>query len=71
MIELSGNPSSFSVYSQVRSLVLENVTRQAQAIYLGTTQAQAADSDSDSEADKSKDSVTEIPKVTFKVVILS
>lgn len=63
VLELPGNPSSFSVYAHVRGLVLENAARQAQGVYLATTQALPSDSDTDDEADKGKEAALQIPKV--------
>ncbi|XP_076065953.1 MYC binding protein highwire isoform X3 [Oratosquilla oratoria] len=63
ILELPGNPSSFSVYARVRGLVLEHASRQAQGIYLATTQPIPSDSETDSDEDNNKDSPVQIPKI--------
>ncbi|CAL4118247.1 unnamed protein product, partial [Meganyctiphanes norvegica] len=63
VIDLPGNPSSFAVYAHIRSLVLENAARQAQSVYLATTQPMPSDTESDDEAEKGKDATIQIPKI--------
>ena len=63
VVELPGNPSSFSVYAHVRNLVLENAARQAQCIYLSVTQPLPSDSESDVDSERGKDTTIQIPKV--------
>ncbi|XP_037787011.1 E3 ubiquitin-protein ligase MYCBP2-like isoform X1 [Penaeus monodon] len=63
VLELPGNPSSFAVYAHVRGLVLENAARQAQSVYLATTQPLPSDSDTDDEGDKGRDPDIQIPKM--------
>lgn len=68
VLELPGNPSSFAVYANVRGLVLENAARQAQGVYLATTQPPPSDSDTDDEGDKAKEHTMQIPKVCNKYI---
>ncbi|XP_064119634.1 E3 ubiquitin-protein ligase MYCBP2-like isoform X5 [Macrobrachium nipponense] len=63
ILALPGNPSSFAVYAHVRGLVLENAARQAQTIYLATTQPIPSESDTDDESDKGKEPMLQIPKM--------
>lgn len=65
VLGLPGNPSSFAVYAHVRGLVLEQAARQAQGVYLATTQPVPSDSDTDDDSDRIKDHVLQIPKVRF------
>ncbi|KAK7079005.1 E3 ubiquitin-protein ligase mycbp2, partial [Halocaridina rubra] len=63
VLALPGNPSSFAVYAHVRGLVLENAARQAQSVYLTTTQPLLSESDTDDDTDKGKEPVLQIPKM--------
>lgn len=63
VLELPGNPSSFAVYAHVRGLVLENAARQAQGVYLATTQPLPSDSDTEDEQDRGREAAVPIPKV--------
>ena len=65
ILALPGNPSSFAVYAHVRGLVLENAARQAQSVYLATTQPLPSESDTDDESDKGREPALQIPKVSF------
>ncbi|XP_069950165.1 E3 ubiquitin-protein ligase MYCBP2 isoform X3 [Cherax quadricarinatus] len=63
VLELPGNPSSFAVYAHVRGLVLENAARQAQGVYLATTQPLPSDSDTDDDGEKGRELTMQIPKM--------
>ncbi|KAK4298747.1 hypothetical protein Pmani_028926 [Petrolisthes manimaculis] len=63
VLGLPGNPSSFAAYAHVRGLVLEQAARQAQGVYLATTQPVPSDSDTDDDSDRTKDQVLQIPKM--------
>lgn len=67
VLELPGNPSSFAVYAHVRGLVLENAARQAQGVYLATTQPLPSDSDTEDEQERSREAAVQIPKVCLFV----
>lgn len=63
VLELPGNPSSFAVYAHVRGLVLENAARQAQGVYLATTQPLPSDSDTEDEQERGREAAVPIPKM--------
>ena len=69
VLELPGNPSSFAVYAHVRGLVLENSARQAQGVYLATTQPLPSDSDTDDDQERGRESSVPIPKVCVCVCV--
>lgn len=70
VLELPGNPSSFAVYAHVRGLVLENAARQAQGVYLATTQPLPSDSDTEDEQDRGREAAVPIPKVCMYFIQL-
>lgn len=63
-VELSGNPSSFTVYSVVRQAALEQSIKDAACIYHQATKPPGSDSECEEELEeKSKEPSIKIPKV--------
>lgn len=63
-VNIDANPSSFATYAHVRSVVLQDAARQAQAIYFESSQFNFSDSDSDDDvSDSTKDAILAIPKM--------